>query len=217
MKAILSLILTAGSLSAAVTYSDTFAVGSAIPDNRDTGLLDQRMLVTGIDSIGSIQVTLNFSGGWNGDLYAYIAHDDGFAVLLNRIGKDSFDSPGSGSSGLSVTFDDSATNGDIHDGTFSMGPISGSWQPDGRTDHPNSVTSSTANRNALLSSFLGKSGDGLWEVFVADAAGGDVATFTSWSISLSSSSSSSPIPEPSSALGIGLLVSFGLLRHRQRA
>ena len=32
-------------------------------------------------------MTLNLSGGWNGDLYAYLVHNSGFAVLLNRVGR----------------------------------------------------------------------------------------------------------------------------------
>ena len=31
-------------------------------------------------------MTLNLTGGWNGDLYAYVQYGSGFTALLNRVG-----------------------------------------------------------------------------------------------------------------------------------
>src|SRR5215210_9531372 len=38
------------------------------------------------NQITSISFTFTTTGGWNGDLYAYLSHGDGFGVLLNRVG-----------------------------------------------------------------------------------------------------------------------------------
>jgi subtilisin-like proprotein convertase family protein len=220
MKSLFILLLTPALGSAAVVFSQVFPVNTAIPDNNTTGLLNSQTLTgTNIASIQGITVTLNLSGGWNGDLYAYLARADapGFAVLLNRIGSADaglFD-PGSGSSGFAVTFDDAAPAGDIHTGVFTMGqPVTGVYAPDGRASLPWEVKV-TDPRTALLSSFIGLSGDGVWELFVADVSTGDVATLESWELVLTGQTSA--IPEPAGTLGVvGLLTSGLLLRVRKR-
>lgn len=45
----------------------------------------------------TITVTINLTGGWNGDLYAHLVHESGFSVLLNRTGRSLADPDGSGS------------------------------------------------------------------------------------------------------------------------
>ena len=216
MKALACLLFTASFSTGAVIFNQTFNVNTSVPDNSALGILDSRMLNTGIGSIDSISVTLNLTGGWNGDLYAYLAHDSGFSVLLNRIGRTNFDAFGSGSSGIDVTFDDSASNGDIHTAVFSLGqPAVGTYQPDGRTDLPFSVTADDTNRTALLSSFHGLAGDGLWELFIADVSAGDTSFLQSWSLNLSGSEISA-IPEPSNLLALAGVITAGMwLRVRR--
>ena len=41
--------------------------------------------------ISKVDVMLDLSGGWNGDMYAYLLHDGVTSVLLNRVG-----TPGNG-------------------------------------------------------------------------------------------------------------------------
>jgi subtilisin-like proprotein convertase family protein len=202
-----------------VSYDTTFTETTVIPDNLQTGALFSRT-ITGSDigAITSLQVTLEMSGGWNGDLYAYLAHDSGFAVLLNRIGRSGSDPDGSGSSGMTVTFDDAAAS-DIHTGIFTMAqPITGIFQPSGRTAHPvtGNVTASSP-RTAFLSSFTGLPGDGVWELFVADVSAGDVSQLVSWTLSMEGESISA-IPEPGSLFALGGLLAAGLtIRHRKRS
>jgi hypothetical protein len=152
------------------------------------------------------------SGGWNGDLYAYLAHDSGFTILLNRIGSTSDDPFGSGSSGFAVTFGDDWD--DIHTGSFSDGdPITGFFSPDARNVSPYSVTDNSS-RTAFLSSFIGLSGSGLWELFVADLSGGDVATLDSWKLDIAGTTAAA-VPEPSSILPLAALFAAAVCR-RQR-
>jgi hypothetical protein len=139
-----------------------------------------------------------------------LAKDDGFTVLLNRIGAvdAGLGDPGSGLSGFAVTFDDAAEEGDIHTGIFTTNqPVTGVYAPDGRNVLPSLVKASDT-RTAFLSSFVGLSGDGTWELFVADVSTGDIATLQSWELNLTGMTA---IPEPGSTLGVALLISSGLL------
>jgi len=84
----LGLQLCAPALADQVTA--TSSPGVAIPDNDLNGLAETIDLATSISSISGVTLTLDISGGWNGDYYAYLRHADssgtGFAVLLNRVG-----------------------------------------------------------------------------------------------------------------------------------
>src|SRR5437764_750391 len=84
-----------------VDYNSGFASGGNIPDGSFIGMQDTRTL-TGVpfNTIQDVNVRLNVSGGWNGDLYAYLVHSSGFAVMLNRVGRSSSSSFGYGDSGL---------------------------------------------------------------------------------------------------------------------
>ena len=141
--------------SAATTYTATWSVSTAIPDNSDVGYTDTRILsMAEITQIQNVTLNLNFTGGWNGDLYAYLVHGSGFAVLLNRPGRSVSAPDGSATGGLGITLDDSAAS-DIHTAIpMSGGSVTGTFQPDGRTTDPLLVLSSDA-RPALLSSFAG--------------------------------------------------------------
>ena len=90
MVAVLLLALTRPAQADFVqTFITDFQNGAVIPDGNLTGWSDTRTL-SGAPSgpITNVSVTLDLSGGWNGDLYAYLVHDSGFAVLLNRVGRE---------------------------------------------------------------------------------------------------------------------------------
>jgi len=141
----LALLLTAlPSFAVPLTFSwnSGFANAGVVPDGNVTGWSDTRTL-SGIteNSILDVNVTLHLTGGWNGDLYAYLTHASGFSVLLNRAGRTSGNTFGYGDAGLNVTFDDAAANGDIHlyqsVGGFATSIANGSgWAPDGRNGSP---------------------------------------------------------------------------------
>ena len=54
----------------------------AIADGNASGVSDVRTLESAITAIESLTVSLDISGEFNGDLYAYLRHDSGFSVLL---------------------------------------------------------------------------------------------------------------------------------------
>ncbi len=195
--------------NAATTFTETWNVSTAIPDNDDAGYTNTRNLVApDITEIESVTVALNFSGGWNGDLYVYLVHGTGFSVLLNRPGRDTGTPDGAATVGMSITLDDLATT-DIHTGIpMSGGVVTGTWKPDGRTADPLVVVSSDP-RSALLSSFDGLNANGNWTLFVADQSPGSVSTLQSWTLTVTG------VPEPSAAL-LAAMASLGLLRRRRR-
>ena len=83
--------------------------------------------------------------------------------------------------------------------------MTGTWQPDGRTNSPGSVLDSHTP-DAFLSSFNGLDPNGDWTLFVADVSGGDTHTLVNWGLE-----ATGPIPEPGTTTllalgGLGLLL-----------
>jgi subtilisin-like proprotein convertase family protein len=178
-----ALLLPTLPAAATTLWTQSWTTGIAIPDYSDRGVTDTRILSgTRITDIQSVNVSLDLSGGWNGDLYAYLAHDSGFAVLLNRVGRTSANPDGSASSGMNIVLGDSL-GPDIHTAIPSSGLVTGMFAPDGRRTDPWLVLDSDA-RPALLSSFAGLSAEGAWTLFLADQATGDTSTFHGWGLSI---------------------------------
>jgi subtilisin-like proprotein convertase family protein len=204
----LCIVAVHSSCFAATTWSQTWNVSTAIPDNDDVGFSDTRTInIPDITEIESVSVSLNFTGGWNGDLYAYLVHGDGFAVLLNRPGRSLTHTDGSATVGMDITFDDSAVS-DIHTAIpMSGGSVSGTYQPDGRETDPYNTLNTDA-RTAMLADFIGLDPSGEWKLFVADQSPGEESTLQSWSLTITA------VPEPSAAL-LGMLGALLLLWRRR--
>lgn len=200
-------VMAAGS---AITLSRTWTGTLPVPDNDGTGASSVLAITaTGLARIESVTVSLQFSGGWNGDLYAYLAHNGQLAILLNRPGRTATDDIGSGSTNLIALFDDTAA-ADIHIALPASGDASGVFQPDGRMIDPFQSLDTTP-RTHLLSGFNSLDPNGDWTLFIADQGAGDTATLTSWSISVAA------VPEPSVALISGMLTLLALGRRRVQA
>lgn len=183
----------------------TQSVGLEIPDYDPSGLVSVINFNTGGKYVSSLEVNLQTTGGWNGDLYAYLQHTSGstsvISVLLNRPGRTAENEAGAASSGLDVVFKDGAEF-DLNtaiSGTYGDF-VSGDYQPDARSADPDLVTGSSP-RSLYLSGFNGMLADGDWTLFMADLAGGDTATLSGWSISMVTSDSPiTGVPEPSGFL-----------------
>ena len=165
-------------------------VNLVVPDNSSLGRSSTIFLNSAIANISDVNVTLTLSNGWNGDLFAYVVHDSGYAVLLNRVGATYVNPLGYSDHGLNVTFDDQAANGDVHvyrytlfgtDVTPLSGPLTNSWAPDGRATDPAYVLD-TDPRTELLSSFNGLNAYGNWTLYVMDAEPGDESKLLSWGL-----------------------------------
>ena len=146
--------------------------------------------------ISSIQVNLDITGGFNGDLYAYLlGPQGGFAVLLNRVGMSSANPFSYSDAGFNITLSSGAPN--IHsylDVTApSGGQLTGTWAPDGRNISPGSAPSvfDTAGTSANFDLFASTIPNGDWTLFIADlGSGGGQSTLVSWGLTIVT------VPEP---------------------
>ena len=203
------------SLSAtAATFS--YSVGTTIPDGNLNGLQNSQIISGLSGPITDLNVTLEISGGFNGDFYAFLTHNNSTAILLNRVGRNSTHQVGYPEAGFGLdlsanafTLDDQAAN-DVHfyhSSAFTLngsGQLTGSWQPDGRALDPLSVASAFdgASRPATLSLFNGLDANGSWSLYIADVSSGGEGTLVGWGLQITT------VPEPADAalLGIGLLL-----------
>jgi subtilisin-like proprotein convertase family protein len=181
------------------SYSTTSATD--IPDANPVGT-SETFNVSGLaGTIANVQVQLDITGGFNGDLYAYLVSPQGqMAVLLNRVGLSASNPMGYGDAGFDITLDQNAANGNIHYYQTMLNPgggqLTGGWAPDGRNIDPQS--SGSAFDNASLSAGLdvfngldGGSANGTWTLFIADVSvGGGIATLNHAAVSIMT------VPEP---------------------
>ena len=143
----LSKILTVAALGLCLTAQATLytypsgIIDATIPDGNTvgwSGLLDlssasMRPVIT------DVSVKLNISGGYNGDLYAYLSYGGTLVPLLNRVGVKTGDASGYGNTGFdTLSSTDSSRKGDVHlyqsltPSYNGNGQLTGIWEPDGR-------------------------------------------------------------------------------------
>jgi len=209
-KLFLAAFLAGTASVSAQHYSFTNNTSLLIPDANPNGVFST-IDVSGVPgTIENLTLSINLSGGFNGDLYTYLSGDNGgFSVLLNRVGRTSSDPTGYGDPGMSITFSDSAAS-DVHlYGGNGGSPLTGTWQPDARNTNPQ-LTLDTDPRTAFLSSFDNRAPNGTYTLFLGDFANESQSMLVSWSIDLD------VVPEPTAAslftLGLGL---FWAIRRRQ--
>lgn len=206
------------------TFTNGFNNGGVIPDGTPLGLT----LATNLTGqfapqqgrISNVTLGLNISGGYNGDLYAYLAGPNGgFAILLNRVGVSNNASAfGYSDSGFNVMFSDAAANSIQFYQNYTNpagGMMLGAWQPEGVNINPatNDPTAFlAAGQTAMLSSLNGTDANGTWTLFLADLSPGGQGTVVSWGLDITTA------PEPGvlalGALGIGLIAAGKMGRRK---
>lgn len=169
------------------TYTGSFANSGYVPDNNLSGWSDTHTLSGfsgGIALVENVTVTLNISGGWNGDLYGYLVHVDdnsntGFVVLLNRVGTGTYPTYGYGEAGFNnVTLSDvSGTSIQNYGGSGSAASAlaSGTYGSAGGT---------------LNTTYDGLTVNGSWTLFLSDMSTGDISQVTGWTLTIEA------VPEP---------------------
>lgn len=196
LKRILLVLLAAVSpllLQAQTTEFFTFTTNRLVPDGSFSGLSDVRTISSTVGNISSLQVRLKLTGEFNGDVYAYLRHTNGFVVLLNRVGRTATNTFGYGDSGFDVTFQSGATNGDIHvyqnvTTPANGSPLTGVWLPDGRNVDPTNVTD-VSTRSTSLTNFNGLNAAGEWTLYLADVESGGTNMLMQWSLDISGAAS----------------------------
>lgn len=193
------------------TYSGTGS-GLVIPDNSASGVAFGLNFGAGLDAgvIDTMSVSFTISGGWNGDLYAYLTHTDPSAngyqvILLNRVGWTTGNPDGSAGSGFTSFVMSSAGTTDIHTYAATPGqPVTGNtFLPDGRDfdpRNPNQTTAPTLRFDVLN----GADPHGTWTLFFADLGPGWTGELQNWSVDVRMDS---VVPEP---VNVALMIFGGL-------
>jgi subtilisin-like proprotein convertase family protein len=205
-----ALMMVHGAIAQPFAWNSTNNVmGGVIPDNNANGLASTIGVSGLVANIQNVTMSLDITGGYNGDLYAYLAGPNGgFSVLLNRVGVSSTSAYGYSDAGLNITLDDSTAGADIHTYQNTVNPaggqLTGTWNSDGENIDPSSSPASfTGSGSATLATFAGLNANGTWTLFLADMAAGNQSTIVSWSLDITT------VPEPSStavaALALGIL------------
>lgn len=207
MVAVVMLQLVADAAHGALVYNQTFTTGFAnggyISDNNPSGWQDSHT-VSGLGSglsITDVRVSLNISGGWNGDLYGYLLYQPvgggtgTLMVLLDGVGQPGV-TGGYGDTGFSVTLSDAGAHPIENYQNYSYtttpgGQLQGTWQ----------ASDGAETFGGAGGTFTGLDPNGTWTLFLADRAMGDQSTVTSWNLQVEA------VPEPTTwaLLGFGLV------------
>lgn len=219
MLLLVTLISRADTTNATFTTTLTGG-GLVIPDGNLVGVASTNNVSGMSGSTTNITVNLDITGGFTGDLYAYLISPTGtMVVLVNRAGENSGNYFGYSDAGYNVTFDSASTTNIHNYQLFSpsyngSGQLTGTWATDSRTNSPISAPSAfnTAPTGNTLSAFDGYNPNGTWTLFVADLQGGGQSTLVSWGLSVVT------VPEPQTwtvlAGGVAALLLVGRRRSR---
>jgi len=221
--AVVLLLLAAARLQAqTVTNSFSLTPADTIPDGNPVGLTEQFSVAGLAGTIANVQLQLDITGGFNGDLYAYLISPQGqMTVLLNRVGVDGGNPFGYGDAGFQITLDGAATD-NVHfyqSGSYALagGQLTGTWAADGRNIDPQSAGAAFASAATsaglnIYNNANGAAKNGLWTLFIADlASGGGSPVLDQAVLSITT------VPEPASATVIllgGTMLWLALRRGR---
>jgi len=166
--------------------------GTGLPD-------DQTISSSSVSSIGSVTVSLDITGTYNGDLYGYLQHhdsvnntDSNVAILLNRIGRTALLTDGFADAGMHITLSDAAPGLDVHQQTSGGGLLTGTFKPDARDFNPATVVTGDARTTLLNTTFQNMDANGDWTLFLVNFGGQGTSTLNGWSLDVELSG----VPEP---------------------
>lgn len=205
MATVSAVLLASAGSGLAQTFSTNKTENAVIPDRTpDVGpglWASQIVLSPGTLPVGftitNVTVSLDISGGWNGDLYGYLMYNDGvrsqLLTLLDRPGY-SGTGAGYGNAGLAINITDTAANPleNYQSVIYNLngnGQLTGDWQA----------------QASLASTFFNMGVAGTWTLVLGDMAEGDQSTVVNWGLMIES------VPEPSTLglIGLGVLLLGG--------
>ncbi len=151
-----------------------------IPDDPD---VSDSFMVPNLGTITDLDVSLDVSHTWVGDLQFSLLHvDTGTQVMfIDRPGRTT---TGFGCDGnnIDATINDEGTDGDVESTCLASVP----------TIQGDLVGGDPAN-NTLFTAFDGESSNGTWTLLIADNAGGDTGTLHEWCIDLTLIPNAAPV------------------------
>lgn len=212
MKIVFSIglfLLNGWSAATAAIYTSASYSGPAytVPDGNPNGVWSSIIVNGARPAVLDVTINLNITGGYNGDLYAYLSYNGQLVPLLNRVGVNSDNRFGADGSGMDVLLSDSAPV-NIHAAV--NGFLNGNYRIDGQNLSP---LSPAANFNAnggsitLNQTFGGINPNGTWTLFVADlVSSSGSSTVNGWTLNITA------VPEP----GIASLVVLGAIAFAGR-
>jgi subtilisin-like proprotein convertase family protein len=179
------------------TYTETFnGVNTYIPDGNPVGITSQETFsgTPSLATINSVTVSLDISGGYNGNLVAYLVAPNGTSVyLLNHPGGAPFGAAGSGFGSAPGTYD------------FTLSDL-GLTSIQTASETAGAAVTGTYSAAGALSGFSGTA-DGTWDLFIADmVSGGGTSELTGWQLNVSE-----VVPEPVNGALMVFAVLGGLL------
>ena len=177
--------------------SQTFTNGLSIPEDNPGGLVAVGTFTDASPQflIAGLTVQLNISGGYNGNLTAYLETPDNVMVELMSQPGVAINGFGASGPGMNITFTDAASQ-NIQNETSSLF-LTGNYH----------AITDLATLGSLLSP--GGRANGDWVLFLTDqTVGGGISTLNSWTLNINTVA---PIPEPGS-LALVLLGSVAGLR-----
>lgn len=189
---ILALALTVAGARGASLYTESFNLSNTfIPDGNPVGLLSQGTVsdIPGDLVIQDLTVSLNLSGGYDGNLYAYLVAPNGTLVqLLDQPGDTLFGNP---SPGMNLTLADGA--------------------PAITSGMDLTIAGNDYAAAGTLAGLDGSAPDGTWNLFFADvASGGGTSELNNWTLNITA------VPEPRGG-ALALLAGLaGLWRLRRK-
>jgi len=192
------IVLAATWAQAFLTYSQTFSPGVTIPVGNPVGIVAAGAFTgaTTGEAVLGITVGLNISGGYNGNLYAYLVAPNGTVVTLMNLPGMSVDGFGAESSGMNLALSDA--------GATSIQNVTGGY---------GTTLTGTYQADQTLGTFDNSAANGTWDIYFADlGSGGGSPVLNSFTLGIA------VVPEPvKPALGIFFALLLGWLGfHRLR-
>jgi subtilisin-like proprotein convertase family protein len=187
---IIHLTLFASLASVATVRASLYPIG-AIPDGSPAGVsfVGTYDAAPAGSTVSGLTVSLNISGGFNGDLYAYLVSPNGTLVMLMNQPGVSLNGFGASGAGMNLTLTDSTSDLNYHGSIQDV--TSGSY------------LTGSYNAAGSLANFNGSPADGNWTLYFADLAnGGGTSLVEGWSLNITA------VPEPANLAMIIFGVSF---------
>jgi subtilisin-like proprotein convertase family protein len=204
---------------AGIIYSPGNNINANIPDGNPVGWAGTATASGYLPSISAVSVNLNISGGYNGDLYAYLSYGGVLVPLLTRVGTTSGNAFGYANTGFNVTLSSTASGAqDVHsyqDHSASYnesGQLLGTWQPDGRAIIPATSQPDFEASRVSFGSYNAMNPNGTWTLFLADLSAGGQSQLVNWSLDITA------VPEPVNVavdIFAGVFLVVTLARSRQ--